>query len=72
MCAQKQVFADWLNGDFFLEPKLLLAVGLAGGCELMGAAIGALLSEHVGWVDVAADAVRCGVLSSRTFRIWRL
>ena len=54
---------------FFLEPKpLQFAVGLAGGCELMGAAIGALLSEHVGWVDVAADAVRCGVLSSRTFR----
>ena len=42
---------------FFLEPKpLQFAVGLAGGCELMGAAIGAMLSEHVGWVDVAADA----------------
>ena len=42
---------------FFLEPKpLQFAVGLAGGCELMGAAIGALLSEHVGWIDVAADA----------------
>ena len=42
---------------FFLEPKpLQFAVGLAGGCELMGAAINALLSEHVGWVDVAADA----------------
>jgi len=30
---------------FILEPKpLQFAVGLAGGCELMGAAIGALLS----------------------------
>ena len=42
---------------FFLEPRpLQFALGLAGGCELMGAAIGSLLSEHVGWVDVAADA----------------
>ena len=38
------------------ETPLQVALGLAGGCELMGAAIGALLSEHVGWVDVAADA----------------
>ena len=42
---------------FFLEPRpLQFAVGLAGGCELVGAAIDALLSEHAGWVDVAADA----------------
>jgi len=42
---------------YFLEPRpLQSAVGLAGGCELMGAAIDALLSEHVGWVYVAADA----------------
>ena len=40
-----------------MGPKpLQFAAGLAGGCELMGAAIGTLLSEHVGWVDVAADA----------------
>jgi len=35
---------------------LQFAVSLAGGCDFMGAAIGALLSEHVDWIDVAADA----------------
>jgi len=43
--------------SFLLKPKQLqFAVGIAGGCELMGADIGTLVSEHVGWVDVAADA----------------
>ena len=42
---------------FFLEPKpLQIAVGLAGGCELMVSAVTALLGENPGWVDLAADA----------------
>jgi len=42
---------------FFLEPRSLqFAVGLAGGCELMAAAITAFLDENQGWVDIAADA----------------
>jgi len=43
--------------SFFLEPRpLQFAVGLAGGCELMAAAITAFLDENHGWVDIAADA----------------
>jgi len=63
---------------FFLEPRpLQFAVGLAGGCELMGAAIDALLSETlVGlmsqptrrMLSILSVAVRCGVLSSSIFR----
>jgi len=63
---------------FFLEPRpLQFAVGLAGGCELMGAAIDALSpSMSVGlmsqptrrMLSIFSVAVRCGVLSSRTFR----
>jgi len=45
-----------ITKSFLVPIPLQFAVGLAGGCELMGAAIGALLSEHIGWFDVTVNA----------------
>jgi len=55
---------------FFLEPRpLQFAVGLAGGCELMAAAITAFLDENQGWVDIATDAKNAFISFCRS-RMW--
>ena len=55
---------------FFLEPRSLqFAVGLAGGCELMAAAITAFLDENQGWVDIATDAKNAFISFCRS-RMW--